>query len=70
MGGKGAICLRQSTHDAESGGKGDMELNTEVKIHCSEAGKLGTLLLINISKIISTLNQISKIYFRSQSFEF
>jgi hypothetical protein len=50
MDGKGAICFRQSTHDAESGGKGDMGLNTEVKVHWSEAGKLGTLLLINIPR--------------------
>lgn len=44
MDGKGAICFRQSIHDAESGGKGDMERNTELKVPCSEAGKSGTLI--------------------------
>jgi hypothetical protein len=56
MDGKGAISFRQSIHDAESGGKGDIKINVELKVHCSQAGKSGTLFLVVISKVIGTLN--------------
>lgn len=60
MDGKGAICFRQSIHDAESGGKGDTELNTELKVLVLRQGNLELLFLVVISKVIGSLNQISK----------
>ena len=62
MDGKGAIGLRQSIHDAVSGGKEEKELNTELKFHCSDEGKYGTLLLVFISKVITALRRICKIH--------
>ena len=32
MDGKGAVCFRQSVHDVESGGKGEMVLSTELEV--------------------------------------
>ena len=69
MDGKGAICLRHRIHDAESGGKGEMDLNTELKVHCSDEGKYGTLHLVSISKLITASRWISKIHPVLQYFE-
>ena len=51
MDGKGAICIKQSIHDAEFGGKEETVL-MQLKFYCSYSGKSGTLLLIFILKLL------------------
>ena len=51
MDGKGAICIKQSIHDAEFGGK-EKTVLMQLKFYCSYSGKSGTLLLIFILKLL------------------